>query len=526
MAKRITEIPATKSRYTAQPIANPGKRKVAGYARVSTDREDQETSYEAQIEYYTSLIQSKPEWEYVGMYSDEGITGTNTKKRDGFRQMVEDALSGKIDLIITKSVSRFARNTVDSLTTVRKLKERGIEIYFEKENIWTLDAKGELLITIMSSLAQEESRSISENVTWGLRKRFSDGKGSVAFGCFLGYDKGENGEWKVNEEQAATVRLIYRMYLSGLSFDAVAKELEKMGLQAPAGGYRWHPRTVKSILMNEKYKGDALLQKEYTVDFLTKKKAKNHGEIPQYYVEGHHEAIVTPQQFALVQNEIERRSAIGNRYSGMSIFSSKFICGECGSCYGPKIWHSNDKYRKKVWRCNYRYGKSKCHTPHVTEEEVKAAFVKAYNELVSNEKNILEDLAELKAIRTDTGRFKAELEVVGAEIKSLVTQTENLISENARSVRNQEEYTRQYNDLTERYEAKKAEYENLNKKISSAEASGAVIDDFIMVFRDHAEPLTEFDPLVWGCLVEKVTINTDKNMVFRFKSGTEITVNR
>ena len=184
------------------------KKKVAGYTRVSTDREEQATSYEAQMTYYKTYIEGHEDWEFVGMYSDEGITATNTKKRDGFNQMVEDALDGKIDLIITKSVSRFARNTVDSLTSIRKLKEKGIEVYFEKENIGTLDAKGELMITIMSSLAQEESRSISENTTWGKRKQFADGKGSVAYSWFLGYDK----DFKINEEQAATVRLIYRLF--------------------------------------------------------------------------------------------------------------------------------------------------------------------------------------------------------------------------------------------------------------------------------------------------------------------------
>ena len=176
MAKTITKIPASVNRYTAKPINEKKKRRVAGYARVSTDHEEQATSYEAQMDYYTNYITSCDDWEFAGMYSDEGITVTNTKKRDGFNRMVEDALAGKIDLIITKSVSRFARNTVDSLTTVRELKEKGVEIYFEKENIWTLDAKGELLITIMSSLAQEESRSISDNTTWGKRKMFADGK--------------------------------------------------------------------------------------------------------------------------------------------------------------------------------------------------------------------------------------------------------------------------------------------------------------------------------------------------------------
>ena len=194
MAKRVTTIPATLNRFDSTPLNDFKKRRVAGYARVSTDSEEQATSYDAQVDYYTKYINANAMWQFAGMYTDEGITATNTNHRDGFNQMVEDALAGKIDLIITKSISRFARNTVDSLTTVRKLKEKGVEIYFEKENIWTLDAKGELLITIMSSLAQEESRSISENTTWGKRKSFADGKASVGFKTFLGYDRGPNGE--------------------------------------------------------------------------------------------------------------------------------------------------------------------------------------------------------------------------------------------------------------------------------------------------------------------------------------------
>ena len=215
MPRAVTMIPATKNRFTALPTASVARRKVAGYARVSTDSEEQQTSYEAQVDYYTQYIQSREDWEFVGVYTDEGISATNTKHRDGFKQMVKDALAGKIDLIVTKSVSRFARNTVDSLTTVRKLKEHGTEIYFEKENIFTFDSKGELLITIMSSLAQEESRSISENVTWGQRKRFADGKVSMPYKQFLGYEKGEDGTPVINEEEAAIVRLIYRLFLDG-----------------------------------------------------------------------------------------------------------------------------------------------------------------------------------------------------------------------------------------------------------------------------------------------------------------------
>ena len=308
--KKVTVIPATAVSHNPKALGQmpkTGRRKVAAYARVSTCREEQLSSYEAQIRYYTSYIQAHPEWEFAGVYADEGISGTTTQKREGFQRMMQDALHGKIELILTKSVSRFARNTVDSLTAIRQLREHGVECYFEKENIWTLDAKGELLLTIMSSLAQEESRSISENTRWGMRKAFQDGKAFVPFKHFLGYDRGANGELIVNPEQAEIVRLIYQMYLAGKSFYGIAAELTARGYKTPYGYEIWNGVTVKNILTNEKYRGDALLQKKYSQDFLHREMRKNKGEVPQYYVEGDHEAIVSPEIYDRVQQEIERR---------------------------------------------------------------------------------------------------------------------------------------------------------------------------------------------------------------------------
>lgn len=307
MAKKITTIPATRDLFTSTPVTAPVKRKVAGYARVSTDLEEQQTSYENQVAYYSNYIKSRSDWVFAGLYTDEGISATNTRHREGFNRMIEDALTGKIDLIIMKSISRFARNTVDSLTTVRRLKEQGIEIFFEKENIWTLDVKGELLITIMSSLAQEESRSISENTTWGIRKNFADGKARIAYSRFLGYDRG----FVINEEEAKTVRLIYKLFLMGLSFYAISKELKARGLKTVTGKDIWRVSSIKAILSNEKNKGDALLQKQYTVDFLQKKKKRNTGEVPQYYVERHHEPIIDPAIFDAVQVELRKRAKVG-----------------------------------------------------------------------------------------------------------------------------------------------------------------------------------------------------------------------
>lgn len=525
LGRRITTIPATISQYTAAPINSKRKRRVAGYARVSTDNEEQQTSYEAQVDYYTSYIQSRDDWEFAGIYTDEGISGTNTKHREGFKRMIADAKDGKIDLIITKSVSRFARNTVDSLTTVRELKERGIEIYFEKENIWTLDSKGELLITIMSSLAQEESRSISENVKWGHRKRFADGKVSFAYSHFMGldYDKA-SGKIVVNPEQAKTVRLIFRLFLEGLTPHAIAAELTKRGIPSPYGKSKWHQGTVRSMLSNEKYKGDALLQKQFTVDFLQKKMKKNEGEVPQYYVEGNHEAIISPEVFDLVQAELERRKYTkGSRYSGVSIFSNKIKCGDCGSWYGLKVWHSTDKYRKEVYRCNHKYDDKKCETPHVTENEIKEMFVKACNELLKEKDELLANLELMQTTLCDVTRLAEERDRLQDEMTVLLDMTQTAVAENARVVQDQVEYQKRYSGLVDRYETARSRYEEITRSIQQKQAQGERIHRFIETLKAQQNLITEFDEALWGCMVDFVTIGRTRRSI-TFRDGTEIEV--
>ena len=463
MSKSVITIPATLNKYTAAPINVKKKRKVAAYARVSTDHEDQLTSYEAQVDYYTNYIKKRDDWEFVSVYADEGITGCNTKKRDGFKRMVEDALNGRIDLIITKSVSRFARNTVDSLTTIRNLKEHGIECYFEKENIWTFDGKGELLLTIMSSLAQEESRSISENCKWGQRKRFADGKVTVPFKRFLGYDRGEDGNLIVNEKQAEIVRRIYGMFLQGHTPYSIAKQLINEGIPTPGGKEKWGTSVIKSILTNEKYKDDALLQKVYTVDFLSKKKKINKGEVPQYYVEGNHEAIIDPSVFDMVQKQIAERNSEKNRVSCVSIFSGKIKCGDCGSWYGPKVWHSNDKYRRKVWRCNHKFDDSKkCSTPHLNEEAIKRLFVKAVNILFTEKNEIIANFRDINDMLFCNSDFEM---------------------------------------------GKRKNFEQFLSELNKQEGL-----------------LSEFDEDLWYSLVEFVTVFNKEKIIFTFKDGTEIRV--
>ena len=522
-ARAVTVIPATINLHSQIPMVAAGKRRVAGYARVSTDSDEQFTSYEAQIDYYTRYIQNNPEWDFVAVYTDEGISATNTRHRDGFNQMISDALAGKIDLIVTKSVSRFARNTVDSLSTIRKLKENHTEVYFEKENIWTFDSKGELLLTIMSSLAQEESRSISENVTWGQRKRFADGKISLPYKQFLGYRKGPDGFPEVVEDEAMIVRRIYSQFMAGRTPYLIAKSLTADGAPTPSGKTTWRTTTVSSILTNEKYKGAALLQKCFTVDFLNKKRKVNEGEVPQYYIEKSHQPIIDPQEFDLVQAEFARRKGLGLHYSGGSVFSSRIICGDCGGFYGPKVWHSNSKYRRTIWQCNEKFaGERKCQTPHLKEEDIKARFLVAFNQLLDGKDALLEDCRLVQSHLTDCSTIDTELDGLLREIEVVTELTKRCIQENAQSAQSQEEYAERYNGFVARYETAKAQVDALQRQKEARLAQADAIGGFMFALSEQGCELTEFDEPLWIAMVQKATAYHDGRLVFTFQNGVEI----
>ena len=400
MARSITLIPA---RVVNEVTENNGiiqisKKKVAAYCRVSTDQDEQLNSFEAQRSYYTEHILSNSNYELAGIFADEGISGTNTKNREQFNAMIKACKEGKIDLILTKSISRFARNTLDCLNYVRELKQLGIGIYFEKENIDTLDAKGEVLLTILSSLAQEESRSISENSTWGVRRRFEQGKVTINQTKFLGYEKDSKGNIVIDKKQAVIIKRIYREFLEGKGIGHITKDLEKDKVKNWNGTTKWYMSTIQSILQNEKYKGDALLQKSYTVDFLSKKRVKNNGEVTQYYVEESHPAIIDPEEWEAVQLESKRRRKFCEEHHIKKLdtrvaFSGKLICSKCGNVYGRKTWIKPTGVQRKVWMCSTRYktkGVKGCGTGHVDEEVLKRVFIEVFNTLVDNKQYFLD----------------------------------------------------------------------------------------------------------------------------------------
>ena len=523
--RKVTVIKAKKNLPGNLHQGKISKRKVAAYARVSTDSDEQLNSYEAQISYYTDYIKRRNDWEFAGLYTDEGISGLNAKKREGFQTMIDDALNGKIDLIITKSVSRFARNTVDTLTYVRKLKEKQVEVYFEKENIFTLDSKGELLITIMSSLAQEESRSISENVTWGIRKQFSDGKVMMPYKSVLGFKKGENGLPEIVPEEAKIVRYIYRLFMKGMTPYGIAKRLEEENILSPTGKEKWYGSTVASILRNEKYRGSALLQKKYTVDFLTKKQKVNEGEVQQYYVEDSHPAIIDPDEFDLVQAEYARRESLETYYSNSTPYSTKLICGDCGAFYGSKVWHSNTKYKRTVWQCNDKFKlKEKCGTPHLYEAEIQESFVKALSLLLADKEKLLIHCRELKDELTDCSTEEARLEELSQEMEVVAEMISRIVNENATRALDQEDYQKRYDMQVSRYETLQAEFEETQSAVKDKNHQSSILSGFMFAIFDSDILPVKFSNTLWMGTVDTGTVNSDNTLRYRFKDGSEVSL--
>jgi site-specific DNA recombinase len=463
--KKVKKIKANNPQFNNEFPRNI-KKKVCAYCRVSTEHEEQESSFESQVSYYTQYINSRAEWTFVDIYADEGISGTNTKKRKDFLRMIDDCMAGKIDMIITKSISRFARNTVDCLHYVRMLKEKGISVYFETENIETAGTTGELLLTILSALAQDSSRNQSDVTRWGIQRKFESGKVLVNTTRFLGYDKNEDGELIINEEEAQIVRRIYREYLEGKSYNAIAKGLMKDKIKTAAGNEKWWDSTVSKILSNEKYYGDALLQKTVTVDFLSHKRIANKGLVQQYLIENNHRSIISREIFDKVQDEKERRALtkgnlVGNRhkYSSKYALSGKVKCGNCGNNFKRRTWNSNNASKKIVWQCKsyIENGKKACNAKAVDEQVLHDSFVNVFNRIYENRdeftKTLVDNIDKVLAGKTS----KAAIKVLDDKIEKLKDEIKKLIRFQVKSNIDSEIYDEEYKRLTNEFNDLKKE---------------------------------------------------------------------
>ena len=406
-AERIVEvIPATWN-LTDESAGEIKKLRVAAYCRVSTELEQQQSSYDIQIEYYTRHIMQNPNWIFAGVFADDGRSATNTFRRDDFNQLMDQCLKGKVDMVITKSISRFARNTVDCISWVRKLKDKNVAVYFEKENLNTLDDSTEMILTILSSQAQEESRAISTNVKWGYARKFE--KGESTRQRSYGFRKASTGEMCIVEEEAAVIRNMARWFLDGDSLERIKHRLEDAGIETTTGKKTWSTGTIYNILTNEKIMGDVLLQKTFTADYLTKRRVKNSGQQKQYYVKNHHEAIIPKTVYYKIQEEIARRSSLkkaGTRKgkTAQGVYSSKYaltgimVCNECGAHYRRTTWAKNGT-KVIVWRCINRleHGTKRCHeSPTLKEEVIQEAIMGKLHSLSidQEEENFLNGVKE------------------------------------------------------------------------------------------------------------------------------------
>ena len=511
--KQVAIIPSRIS------IINEGKKatkklRVAAYCRVSTLMEHQETSYEAQVAYYESLININLDWKLVDIYADDGITGVNTKKREEFNRMIKDCMNGKIDMVITKSISRFARNTVDSLKAIRQLKEKNIAVYFETNKINILEQKGELLITILSSQAQEESRNLSEIVHWGMVRSFEKGEMIINHNNFMGYTKNENGEMIINEKEAEVVRKIFREYLEGKGTPRIKVGLEADGIKTKRGKDRWSEKTILAMLSNEKYMGDALLQKTYMEDFLTKTRKTNEGVLPQYYIENNHPAIISKEIFYRVQEELARRSQKNkitktNKSSeekemvavkkSRYVLSGLTVCSECGHTYRRITWARNGE-KKIVYRCSNKaeHGIKYCkNSPTLEEAEFKQTMMNALNRLSSEPA----ELRDLIASNMDNIIKNDEKEQINRQMEELQQEMGILIKN--RSDYEHEAFEHRYNEIGEAIL-------NLKKQNDESNSVKAIPDDLIDKIREQRIELIEFDEALVYNIVKKIrAINTN-----------------
>lgn len=529
--RRVRVIPATKTQ-GAIHSTHDGKKRVAAYCRVSTDSEEQLNSYEAQKSYYTQKIEESSDWEMAEIYADEGISGTSMKKRTEFKKMITACKRGHIDLIITKSLSRFARNTVDCLETVRLLKANGIGVYFEKENINTLTESSEFLITLFSGFAQAESESLSKNVAWGWRKSAEAGNVYFQYKRMLGYRKGTDGQPEIVPEEAKIIRRIYRRYLAGCSLGQIKQELEQDNIPTAQKVERWSSAVIHNILTNEKYMGDALLQKTYITDCITKKVKKNMGERPMYYVENNHPAIIPRETFDQVQKEMTRRSSkrkvlqksgkteLG-KYSGKYALTELLVCGECGSPYKRVTWARNGK-KRIVWRCVSRleFGTKYCHnSPTLDESRLHNAILAAMNEYAAIRQEVCPDVLamveEAKRAMSQAGAMLLELK----KRMDAVSQEQSDVLDRLLANMADAELNARMKALTDEKEALKVQILKVQQKEVSMAEQAAKRQQMWDSLKECSAGYTEFDDEFVRQIIRKITVEDAETIHVHFRDS-------
>lgn len=510
--------------------------RVAAYCRVSTDDEEQLTSYEAQKNYYTDKIMTNKEWTMAGIFADEGITGTSARKRPEFLRMIRQCKQGKIDIVLTKSISRFARNTVDCLNYVRALKELGIAVIFEKENMNTLEIDSEILITMLGAFAQSESESISANVRWGIRQAMKEGKATIQYKYLYGYRKGDDGKPEIIPDQAEVVRKIYDLFLSGTPVRGIQEYLNANSVPNINGESKWARSAIDSILTNEKYCGDVLLQKTYIDDCINKKVKKNTGQLPMYLVQNHHEGIISRETFDAAQAELARRSAGKSpskknaptgrsRYSSKYALSDRLYCGECGTRYQRCTWRNRDGSKRIVWRCVSRvdYGSKYCHdSPTLDEEPLHRAVLAAINSAVKDKDNIVYNLkAAMEKELAPVAGQQLSLSEIDSQLEQLNTEFSKVLAEASESG-DQAAYSDRFREIMQKQTALKAQRGEIQRMLAESGKAAAHIEQCRQAAETTPSAITEWDDALIRQVVESVTAETGNEIIVALKSGASI----
>lgn len=508
-------------------------RRVAAYCRVSTKEEDQANSYEVQKEYYTEKIMSNSSWTMAGIFADKGISGTSAKKRENFMRMIKCCRQKKIDIILTKSVSRFSRNTVDCLYYTRLLKSLGIAVIFEKENINSLEEDSELRITLSGAFAQSESESISANVTWGQRRAMEAGKARIQYKKLYGYRRGADGKPEIIPEQAEVVRWIYKRYLSGASIRMLLDEIKQQEIPCCEGAIDWNRQKIQSILQNEKYCGDVLMQKTFCQDFISHKIVKNVGQLPMYYIKDHHEGIVSREIYDAVQAETARRNALkspSKKYAptGQGAYASKYalserlVCGECGTLYRRCTWIRPGR-KRIVWRCVSRldYGKKYCHnSPTLDEGPLQQAILAALSSAMSDKNQLVHQITNAMQLELiQNSQTRTSLGMIERRLTELEDQFQHLLEQAADDPA---AYHAQFKEILDEQTALKQKRADLEANMQVQNENHRRIAATQNALADLSPRITEWDELAIRQLVDTVKVISKEEILVTLKSGDEI----
>lgn len=515
-------IPATVQK--TLKVAERKNLRVAAYCRVSTDHEEQQTSYKTQIEYYTKYIKENPNWKFVKIFADEGLSATSTAKRKEFLEMMEMCKEGKIDLILTKSTSRFARNTLDTLQYVRMLKDIGVAVIFEKEKINTAEINSEMILQLYAMFSQAESESISNNVKDGRRKGYKIGKVPMMYGNIFGYRKGEDGKPKIVPEEAEIIVAMFTKFLEGDSLKDIGKWLELQGIKTVKGNSKWSKSVIKSILENEKYKGDVLIQKSFTVDLFSKKSVRNTGELPMYLIKNHHIPIIEPEVFDKVQYELKRRynktirvnENLATRYSSKYALTDIVVCGECGAKYKRVTWTSLGE-KRVVWRCKSRlaYGKKLCkNSPTIDEANLHRAIIKSLNMMLKSKSTLNEILKGSLAALLGANRGEMRVGSISNEITMLNNRIYDMVREEIENRTDTDVIEQKCAELHEKIQSLKDEIRSIQTEKQMADAGSGKLREIYTALETMNTEFTEYDDAVVRRLVSKVrVISKDKIIV-------------